>query len=453
MQKTIYKALHKLLFKHIDNSGLILFRVVFGFLIALEGFGAIATGWVKKTLIEPQFTFNFIGFEFLQPLEGNGMYFYFMCLGILGVGVMLGYKYRLSMFCFAVMWSGVYLMQKSSYNNHYYLMLLLSWGMVFLPANKWFSIDAKQQPSTASRSMPRWVLYALILQVWIVYTYGAIAKIYPAWLDATVTGLLMSGKKEYWLIGSFLQQQWVHYAIAYVGIFFDALIIPLLLYKRTRFIAFCLSIVFHIFNALVFQIGIFPFMSLSFAFFFFSSKTLQRRFFPKKEHYDLAEIKVPPYSKVIGGVLCLYFIIQIALPVRHLGIKDDVLWTEEGHRLSWRMMLRSKTGYTTIYTLDKKTKEKSKYNIKGMLTKKQQRTVGTKPDVIWQLAQRIKQIQARKGIDVAVFADTKVSVNSGPYFRLINDTVDLGKQKWTPFKHHSWILPAPKNYAALPEKN
>jgi len=103
--------LHKLLFKHIDNSGLVLFRVVFGFLIALEGFGAIATGWVKKTLIDPQFTFNFIGFEFLQPLEGNGMYFYFMCLGILGVGVMLGYKYRLSMFCFAVMWSGVYLMQ------------------------------------------------------------------------------------------------------------------------------------------------------------------------------------------------------------------------------------------------------------------------------------------------------------------------------------------------------
>ena len=64
-------------------------------------------------------------------------------------------------------------------------------------------------------------------------------------------------------------------------------------------------------------------------------------------------------------MLCLYFIIQIALPLRHLAIKDDVLWTEEGHRLSWRMMLRSKTGYTTMYTLDKKTQEKSKYNIKG----------------------------------------------------------------------------------------
>ena len=445
MHETIYKPLYKLLFKHIDNTGLILFRVVFGFLIALEGFGAIATGWVKKTLIDPQFTFNFIGFEFLQPLEGNGMYFYFMCLGILGVGVMLGYKYRLSMFCFAVMWSGVYLMQKSSYNNHYYLMLLLSWIMVFLPANKWFSIDTRQKPSIASRSMPKWVILALIMQVWIVYTYAAIAKIYPAWLDGTVTGLFMAGKKDYWLIGSFLQQKWVHYSIAYGGILFDALIVPLLLYKRTRFIAFCGSIVFHLFNAVVFQIGIFPFMSLAFAFFFFSSKNLQQRFFPKKAHYDLGEVKVPPYSKIISGMLCLYFIIQIALPLRHLAIKDDVLWTEEGHRLSWRMMLRSKTGYTTMYTLDKKTQEKSKYNIKEILTQKQQRTVGTKPDVIWQLAQRIKQIQAAKGIDVAVFADTKVSVNGGAYARLINDTIDLGSQKWTPLKHHFWILPSPKN--------
>ncbi|WP_316930169.1 HTTM domain-containing protein [Leeuwenhoekiella sp. MAR_2009_132] len=35
---------------------------------------------------------------------------------------------------------------------------------------------------------------------------------------------------------------------------------------------------------------------------------------------------------------------QLELPLRHWIIKDDVLWTEEGHRLSWRMMLRSKGG-------------------------------------------------------------------------------------------------------------
>ena len=109
------------LFKHVDNSGLIIFRVIFGLLCFLESFGAIFTGWIKRTLIEPSFTFNFIGFDWLQPLPGNGMYFYYAIMGIFGIGIMLGYKYRLSTLGFALMWAAVYFMQKSSYNNHYYL--------------------------------------------------------------------------------------------------------------------------------------------------------------------------------------------------------------------------------------------------------------------------------------------------------------------------------------------
>ena len=49
------------LYKRVDNSALIVFRVIFGFLITAEAWGAIATGWIKKTLLEGDFTFNFIG--------------------------------------------------------------------------------------------------------------------------------------------------------------------------------------------------------------------------------------------------------------------------------------------------------------------------------------------------------------------------------------------------------
>ena len=70
------------MFTQIDNSALIIFRVFFGFLIAAESFGAILTGWVRRTLVEPLFTFNFIGFDFLQPLPGNGMYYYLSLIHI-----------------------------------------------------------------------------------------------------------------------------------------------------------------------------------------------------------------------------------------------------------------------------------------------------------------------------------------------------------------------------------
>lgn len=39
------------IYKNIDNSPLILFRILFGFLVAAESFGAILTGWVKKEFL------------------------------------------------------------------------------------------------------------------------------------------------------------------------------------------------------------------------------------------------------------------------------------------------------------------------------------------------------------------------------------------------------------------
>lgn len=441
-----YETVNKYLFKHIDNTGLVLFRVIFGLLITLEAFGAIATGWVKRAFVEPEFTFNFIGFDFLQPLPGNGMYYYFIVMGIFGIGVMLGYKYRVSMIGYALLWTAVYLMQKTSYNNHYYLMLLLCWFMAFLPAHRWFSLDAKFSQKIKSPSMPRWVLLVLILQVWIVYTYASVAKWYPDWLDTTVVALFMRSKHDFWLIGDFLQLNWVHWSIAYVGILFDLLIVPFLLWKRTRLAAFVISVFFHLFNSIVFQIGIFPYMSIAFALFFFTPKLLQKRFLPKKQLNTANAIEVPKYKNLLVGVFSIYFIIQIGLPLRHWLFKDDVLWTEEGHRLSWRMMLRTKTGNLTIWVVDKETKQRTRYNYNELVTAKQRRSVNTKPDLLWQLAQRIKQKEAKEGREVAVYMDAMVQVNGGEYFPFIDPEVDLANEVWYHFKHQEWILPSPENY-------
>lgn len=434
------------LFTHIDNTGLLLWRMAMGFLLACEGFGAIATGWVRNTMVDPMFTFNFIGFEFLQPLPGPGMYIYFALMGCFGICIMLGYKFRWSMAAYALMWTCVYLMQKSSYNNHYYLMMLLCWVMVFLPAHHNYSIDARQNPSLRSNSMPRWVLVILIAQVWIVYTYASIAKIYPDWLDGTATAMFMAGKVDYWLIGDFLQQDWVHHSMAYFGILYDLLIIPLLLWKRTRVFGLILSVFFHIFNAFVFQIGIFPFMSLAFGFFFFSSEILKKRFLRKKEIYTGNQVSIPKMANLGILVFSIYFVFQIGLPLRHWFIQDDVLWTEEGHRLSWRMMLRTKSGKINYYVVDKATGERKVYKHTELLSSKQQRSIRTKPDMIWQLAQRIKNMEAEQGRDVEVYVKSEVRVNGGLSYPFIDPDVDLGSESWSHLKHHDWILLSPENY-------
>ncbi|NNM23935.1 MAG: HTTM domain-containing protein [Flavobacteriaceae bacterium] len=438
--------MNKFLFQRIDNTGLVLWRGIFGLLITLEAFGAIATGWVKNTLVDPQFTFNFIGFDFLQPLPGTGMYYYFALMGIFGILVTFGYRYRFSMFCYALMWTCVYLMQKTAYNNHYYLMMLLCWLMVFLPANSWWSLDAKKDPSVRSISAPRWTYLVIIFQVWIIYTYAAIAKIYPDWLDGTVAAYFMKGKADYWLIGDLLQFRWVHMSIAYFGIFFDLLIVPLLLWKKTRVTAFWISVFFHLFNSIVFQIGIFPYMSIAFALFFFSSETLQKVFLRNRPLYREGEVEIPKYKSLLLIVFSTYFLVQLLLPLRHWTFKDDVLWTEEGHRLAWRMMLRAKSGLLSVYVVNKKTGLRNNFNYNEILSQKQRRSVKTKPDLIWQLVQRIKQMEADRGNDVEIYVVTRVRVNGGAYFPLIDPNVDLANEVWQHFRHHEWILSSPEDY-------
>jgi len=430
----------KRLFLQIDNAPLIVFRIFLGFLLACETFGAILTGWVKDNLVTPQFTFSHIGMEWLQPLPGNGMYFYFAAMGILGLLIMIGYKYRWSMALFTLMWTAVYLMQKTSYNNHYYLLILVCLIMLLLPAHRYASVDVRLNPSIKKLTMPAWCSWIMILQVTIVYFYATLAKFYPDWLDGTFTRDLLARSVTSPALHEIMTQKWFYLFIAYAGIAFDMLVVPLLLYKRTRTVALIASVIFHIFNSITLQIGIFPFFALSFVVFFYPPEKIRKLFLRRKPTTEEAGQPTIEGRNVLRYFFIPYFIIQILLPLRHYLVKGDVLWTEEAHRLSWRMMLRSRGGDTDFTIIDKKTGKRLHYNLSQKLTHKQVNGMNTKPDMIWQMAQRIKKEFAAGGKDVAIYAHTSVSINGRPYQRLIDPNVDLGSVEWDYFWHCDWIL-------------
>jgi vitamin K-dependent gamma-carboxylase len=131
-------------------------------------------------------------------------------------------------------------------------------------------------------------------------------------------------------------------------------------------------------------------------------------------------------------------LIQAILPLRHHFIKGDILWTEEGHRLSWRMMLRERTGFITIRVKDNKTGTIEIYNCNKDLTPKQANRLATNPDFIWQYSQKIKE--EYKGKDISIYIDCSNSVNRKPMRRLIDNKVDFAKTEWDYFFHNDWIL-------------
>ncbi len=436
--------LNRLLFTKMDNAPLIIFRVFFGILVSLECYGAIFTGWVKSTLIDPEFTFNFIGFEWLQPLPGMGMYFYFFVMGTLGILIAIGYKYRFSALAFLILWTGVYLMQKSSYNNHYYLLILIAGFMAFFPAHRSHSVDARQNPALQSDAMYGYIKWIVVAQLFLVYTYASIAKLYGDWLDFGIIKILMQSKSHYYIIGELLQNPMLHKFLGISGILFDLLIVPALLWKPTRKYAFCASIFFHLFNSIVFQIGIFPYLSLAFSVFFFEPETIRRLFFKNKIPYLANEFQIPSQYKALYMVLGLYFLFQLLMPLRHHLIQDDVLWTEEGHRMSWRMMLRTRAGKTDFYMVEHPNGARTKIDLKTYLTPKQIRRIGSYPDFMWQFAQYLKKEKSKEGKTISVYVDAQVSVNGKLFKKFIDPEVDLANAPWRYFKHNEWILPSEK---------
>ena len=435
-----------LLFAPVDNSPLVLFRAVFGLLIALEAGGAIATGWVRRVFVEPTFTFNFIGFDWLQPLVGETMYGLYAAMAGLGVMVMLGYHYRFAMLSFGLLWTISYLLQKSSYNNHYYLLILLCGLMAIVPAHRYWSLDVRQGRVAASLTCPRWCLLIFALQVGIVYFFAAVAKLYPGWLSSDPIATWFAAKANYFLIGPWLQVPWLPPMVAYGGVAFDALVVPLLLWKRTRWFAFGVGMGFHLFNSAVFHIGIFPYLMIGICVFFFPPEQIRGWFFRRKPPVDPVTAPAYPAQPWLAGLLVLYFAWQMYLPLRHHFYYGDVLWTEEGHRMAWRMMLRSRWGTVTFRVVDPVSGASWEAAPADYLTAKQLRKLAAHPDFIWQFSQRLEKEWRQQGYsDVAVYATARASVNGSPLGALTDPSVDLTQVKWTPFQHAEWVIPFRKS--------
>ena len=435
--KEIKSKILQQLLSPIDNIQLILFRIAFGALLFWHCIESITSDFVEKNYVQPTYTFSHIGMDWLQPLPGDGMYYYFLLMALCGIFISIGLFYRYSLGLFTILWTGSYLMQKTAYNNHYYLLILVCIIMLLVPADKSYSVDVKINPSKREETMPNWCRFVLILQIALVYLFSTVAKMYSGWLDGSfIQGLLL--RHAIPEFSELYTQKWFYLFITYAGLLFDLTIVPLLLWKKTRKYAFAASILFHLFNKTHLGIGIFPFLALSFSIFFFPSD-----FFRKYFKHKISG-RVSQYcdgKKILLYFFIPFFIIQTTLPLRHWFIKGDVLWTEEGHRLSWRMMLRHKSGITKFIVVDNKTKEHHYYKLRKLLTKKQIRVMRTKPDMIWQTAQKIKEEYQKKGMDISIYVDSRVSVNGKPYVRLINPTVDFAKAEWNYFFHNEWILP------------
>jgi len=140
--------LHSQLTQRISIAPLITFRVLFGFMMAISIIRFAYHGWIQELYIEPTYYFTYLGFDWVKPLSETGMYLIFGLIFLSAIGVMLGLFYRMTSVLFFLSFTYVELIDKTNYLNHYYFVSLMAFLLIWLPANRRFSLDIKLRITT-----------------------------------------------------------------------------------------------------------------------------------------------------------------------------------------------------------------------------------------------------------------------------------------------------------------
>jgi len=412
--------LKKYLSKQTNAAPLAVFRVLFGIMMLISAIRFWYHGWIEKLYITPSFHFKYYGFSWVQSL-GNYTYILFVIYIISSVFIALGYKYRIAIITFFVTFTYIELIDKTTYLNHYYFISMLSFLLIFLPANAQFSLDAyfKQKEYTY---IPKWTIDSIKLLLGIVYFYAGLAKLNSDWVfRAMPLKIWLPSKYDIPLIGkNLMQQEWFHYAMSWSGMLYDLVIPFLLLYKPTRKLAFLAVVLFHVFTRILFPIGMFPFIMIIATLIFFDAnfhfkiiqflnKKICFRF--KKQAIEKIE-SFPRYNKTIIGILALFLSFQLLFPWRYILYPGELFWTEEGYRFSWRVMLMEKAGHTVFKIVDGETKKFFYVDNKDFLTPFQEKQMSFQPDFILEYAHYLGNHFKNQGHkNIEVYVDSYVALN------------------------------------------
>lgn len=442
--KRLQKRLNALLLRPVHIAPLITLRVVFGAMMLFSTLRFAWKGWIYDLYIAPELHFTYYGFDWVKPLPPAGMYLIFFLTGLAALFIMTGFLYRISTLAFFITFTYTELIDSTSYLNHYYFVSIIAFLLIFVPANRYFSLDVRLRGVREQVHISVWCIFIFKLQLGIVYFYAGIAKLNYDWIvEALPLKIWLPAQSQLPIIGFLMSKKWVPYLFSWAGAAFDILIPFLLLYRRTRSVSYLILLIFHILTWTLFKIGMFPFVMMGSTLVFFSENFHKKwiGLFRKTsdKRLDSKIIPVAYIPKWTAAVLIVHFIIQFVFPFRYLAYPGNLFWTEEGFRFSWRVMLMEKGGTAFFYVTDPKTGLKEEINNREYLTEFQEKMMSTQPDMLLQFAHFLDQKYQKNGLnDPIITAKCFVSLNGKGSRLFIDPNIDLSQlnDSWQPKK---WI--------------
>ena len=455
----ISKWLNHLTKNPVSIFPLIVFRISFGLILFISTLRFILKGWVTDLYIKPTYFFTYYGFDWISPVSNNFIYVVFFLLLVCSLMITLGLFYRYSSLLFFILFTYIELIDKTNYLNHYYFISLISFLMIFLPANRFFSVDNIIGICNERTMVKAWQINIIKLQVGIVYLFAGVAKLNYHWLiEAQPLTNWLKHQSDFPIIGNLFLYDTTAYLFSWAGAIFDLVIFFVLANKKCRVYGYVIVVVFHILTSLMFPIGVFPLVMIVATLIFFSDQFHQNvlsflgkkntSIFIKNKEYN-HENKV---DKLIKAVLISFFILQLLIPFRYLLYPGKLFWTEQGYRFSWRVMLIEKAGYAQFYIHEPKMNRKMLIETRNYLTPQQEKMMSTQPDMILQFAHYISSefkdstiLETngeiiKLGNKPKITAEVKVSLFNKGSKDFINQNTNLSMEN-RGFMNKEWILP------------
>jgi hypothetical protein len=333
-------------------------------------------------------------------------------------------------------------------------MILLAGVLAIVPANRLVSVDAAWKMSrrvgtgdtpVPPNTAPTWALWLVRFHVALPYVFGGIAKLDGDWLSGVPLQQMLALRSGLPIVGPLLGGEGVALTIALSGLVFDLSIVPLLLWRPTRPAAYVLCVLFHLTNAVLFSIHIFPWFMI------FASTIFFEPDWPRRV-LGGQSLALPPAVPVswqslsrrarVGFVLLAgYCVFHLAWPLRHHLYSPNVNWTERGHYFSWRMMLRQKVAGVRYYLTDSEEGKTWHPDLRPYINAEQAGKFTKDPEMILELAHFLAaEYRREKGRPLVVRALVLTSLNGRKPQLFIDPNVDLAKQP-RGFYQRDWLKP------------
>lgn len=430
----------------VSSASVAVFRIAFGVLMVVN-VALYLPILVYQYYVDTTFNFTYGPFTFVRPLPGPGVHLVFVAMGVLGVLVALGRWYRPAIAALFVLTTYVFLLDSTFYQNHEYLISLLTFLMIFLPLDARWSLDARRRPERASATVPAWVVWLLRFQIGVPYFYGGIAKLNGDWLRGEPLRAWLAARTEIEPIATILTTEWVVWFMAYGSLIMDLAIVWLLLYRPTRVAAFVVVTCFHLINVWLFGLFVFPWLMIAATTLFFDPDWPERAVGALRSRIGRPERGAEPasralpdrssrrYRPVLAGLLAVWIVLQIALPMRHLVVAGNPSWNEHAHRFAWHMKLRDKQGSVEyVVTTPELTVRVDPHDHLGP---KQVARLAGHPERLVLFARHLSDVHG--GAEVR--AETMVSLNGRAPQPIVDPEVDLSAVRLLRWGRAPWILP------------